>query len=93
LSDHLENLRFEITKCRKEIDNLDGEYGDVASSVSGYYFGNPQSKYFGLGKIKEDQVIDYAKRRSISTDATKWLSPNIADPTQHQGEESMWKNV
>jgi methylmalonyl-CoA mutase cobalamin-binding domain/chain len=51
-----------------------------ASSVSGYYFGNPQSKYFGLGKIKEDQVIDYAKRRSISTDmATKWLSPNIAD--------------
>jgi hypothetical protein len=51
---------LEITKCRKEIDNLDGEYGDVASSVSGYYFGNPQSKYFGLGKIKEDQVIDYA---------------------------------
>lgn len=51
-----------------------------ASSVSGYYFGNPESKYFGLGKIKEDQVIDYAKRRSISTDmATKWLNPNIAD--------------
>jgi 5-methyltetrahydrofolate--homocysteine methyltransferase len=51
-----------------------------ASSVSGYYFGNPESKYFGLGKIKEDQIIDYAKRRSISTDkATKWLSPNIAD--------------
>lgn len=51
-----------------------------ASSVSGYYFGNPESKYFGLGKIKEDQVIDYAKRRSVSTDvATKWLSPNIAD--------------
>ncbi|GIZ09183.1 methionine synthase [Flavobacterium sp. UMI-01] len=51
-----------------------------ASSVSGYYFGNPESKYFGLGKIKDDQVIDYAKRRSISTDlAMKWLSPNIAD--------------
>jgi 5-methyltetrahydrofolate--homocysteine methyltransferase len=51
-----------------------------ASSVSGYYFGNPESRYFGLGKIKEDQVIDYAKRRSIPTDvATKWLSPNIAD--------------
>ena len=51
-----------------------------ASSVSGYYFGNPESKYFGLGKIKEDQVIDYAKRRGISTEvATKWLSPNIAD--------------
>ena len=51
-----------------------------ASSVSGYYFGNPESKYFGLGKIKEDQVIDYAKRRGISTEmATKWLSPNISD--------------
>ena len=51
-----------------------------ASSVSGYYFGNPESKYFGLGKIKEDQVIDYAKRRGISTEvATKWLAPNIAD--------------
>jgi 5-methyltetrahydrofolate--homocysteine methyltransferase len=45
-----------------------------ASSVSGYYFGNPESKYFGLGKIKEDQVIDYAKR-SVSTEvAMKWLN-------------------
>jgi 5-methyltetrahydrofolate--homocysteine methyltransferase len=51
-----------------------------ASSVSGYYFGHPESKYFGLGKIKEDQVIDYAKRRNIPTDtAKKWLNPNIAD--------------
>ncbi|MEO5776834.1 MAG: methionine synthase [Flavobacterium sp.] len=51
-----------------------------ASSVSGYYFANPESKYFGLGKIKEDQVINYAKRRGISTEtATKWLNPNIAD--------------
>jgi 5-methyltetrahydrofolate--homocysteine methyltransferase len=51
-----------------------------ASSVSGYYFANPESKYFGLGKIKEDQVIDYAKRRSVSTEvAMKWLNPNIAD--------------
>ena len=51
-----------------------------ASSVSGYYFAHPESKYFGLGKIKEDQVIEYAKRRGISTEmATKWLAPNIAD--------------
>jgi len=51
-----------------------------ASSVSGYYFANPESKYFGLGKIKHDQVADYAKRRGISTEAAaKWLSPNIAD--------------
>ncbi|MBA4153877.1 methionine synthase [Flavobacterium sp.] len=51
-----------------------------ASSVSGYYFAHPESKYFGLGKIKIDQVEDYAKRRNISTEmAIKWLSPNIAD--------------
>ncbi|GAA3726775.1 hypothetical protein GCM10022422_05440 [Flavobacterium ginsengisoli] len=51
-----------------------------ASSVSGYYFGNPKSRYFGLGKIKEDQVTDYAKRRNVPLDyAMKWLNPNIAD--------------
>ncbi|RZJ50558.1 MAG: methionine synthase [Chryseobacterium sp.] len=51
-----------------------------ASSVSGYYFGNPKSKYFGLGKIKEDQVTDYAKRRNVPLEyAQKWLNPNIAD--------------
>ena len=51
-----------------------------ASSVSGYYFANSESKYFGLGKIKNDQVEDYAKRRGISTEiATKWLAPNITD--------------
>ncbi len=51
-----------------------------ASSVSGYYFANPESKYFGLGKIKKDQLEDYAKRRNISIEqAEKWLSPNLAD--------------
>ncbi len=51
-----------------------------AASVSGYYFANPESKYFGLGKIKDDQVQDYAKRRNISIEeAKKWLAPNIAD--------------
>ncbi len=51
-----------------------------ASSVSGYYFGNPEAKYFGLGKIKEDQVADFAQRKGISLEkATKWLAPNIAD--------------
>ena len=50
-----------------------------AASVSGYYFGNPEAKYFGLGKITEDQLKDYAKRRGISTEeAQKWLNPNLA---------------
>jgi len=51
-----------------------------AASVSGYYFASPESKYFGLGKIKKDQLEDYAKRRNISVElAEKWLSPNLAD--------------
>ncbi|MFT5791806.1 MAG: 5-methyltetrahydrofolate--homocysteine methyltransferase [Saprospiraceae bacterium] len=51
-----------------------------AASVSGYYFGNKESKYFGLGKMTQDQVQDYAKRRNISIDeANKWLNPNITD--------------
>ena len=51
-----------------------------ASSVSGYYFAHLEAKYFGLGKIKDDQVIDYSKRRGISIEnAKKWLNPNIND--------------
>jgi 5-methyltetrahydrofolate--homocysteine methyltransferase len=47
-----------------------------ASSVSGYYFSNPHSRYFGLGKIGKDQVEDYALRKGMSLkEAEKWLSP------------------
>ena len=50
-----------------------------AASVSGYYFANKQAKYFGLGKMKQDQVEDYSKRRNINKEeAQKWLNPNIA---------------
>jgi len=49
------------------------------SSVSGYYFGHPESKYFGLGKIGEDQVEDYARRKGVSkSQAERWLSPNLS---------------
>jgi len=51
-----------------------------AASVSGYYFANAESKYFGLGKIKDDQVTDFANRKGITKEkASKWLQPNIAD--------------
>ncbi|MEM6514781.1 MAG: vitamin B12 dependent-methionine synthase activation domain-containing protein [Bacteroidota bacterium] len=50
-----------------------------AASVSGYYFANPKAKYFGLGKITNDQLEDYAKRRDISfEEAEKWLAPNLS---------------
>ena len=51
-----------------------------AASISGYYFSNIESKYFGLGKIDIDQVKDYAQRRNIDLKtAKKWLNPNIND--------------
>ncbi len=49
-----------------------------ASSVCGWYFANPQSQYFGLGKIQQDQVEDYAKRKQQSLEyVTRWLQPVI----------------
>jgi 5-methyltetrahydrofolate--homocysteine methyltransferase len=46
------------------------------SSVCGWYFANPASKYFGVGKINEDQVKDYAERKQMPLDEIKrWLSP------------------
>jgi 5-methyltetrahydrofolate--homocysteine methyltransferase len=51
-----------------------------AASVSGYYFAHPQARYFGLGKIRRDQLADYARRKGIRTEiAEKWLRPNLAD--------------
>ena len=51
-----------------------------AASVSGYYLAHPEAKYFGLGKIKRDQLEDYAKRRGVDIKtAEKWLMPNLED--------------
>ena len=47
-----------------------------ASSVCGWYFAHPQSKYFGVGKIENDQLKDYANRKGMDLDeATRWLRP------------------
>lgn len=49
------------------------------AAVSGYYFGHPQSKYFGVGKITREQLKDYAQRKQIPIEeAEKWLKPNLA---------------
>jgi 5-methyltetrahydrofolate--homocysteine methyltransferase len=49
-----------------------------ASSVSGLYFAHPQSKYFGVGKLDRDQVLDYARRKEMELAAVeKWLGPNL----------------
>src|SRR5690554_308502 len=50
-----------------------------ASSVSGFYFSHPQSRYFGVGKLQKDQIVDYAQRKGMSIEEIeKWLGPNLA---------------
>jgi 5-methyltetrahydrofolate--homocysteine methyltransferase len=49
-----------------------------ASSVSGFYFNHPESKYFAVGKIGRDQIEDYAARKGMTvTDAERWLGPYL----------------
>jgi 5-methyltetrahydrofolate--homocysteine methyltransferase len=51
---------------------------EPASSVSGWYFSHPGSKYFGIGKITEEQAADLAARKGISIEESKkWLSPAL----------------
>jgi 5-methyltetrahydrofolate--homocysteine methyltransferase len=60
------------------------------SSVSGFYFAHPESRYFGLGRIAADQVAAYAeiKKWSIS-EAERWLAPSLGyEPTTVHSEES-----
>jgi 5-methyltetrahydrofolate--homocysteine methyltransferase len=48
------------------------------SSVSGIYFAHPEARYFSLGKIDHDQIIDYAGRKQMSeADAERWLGQNL----------------
>ncbi len=81
--DHLEKLTiWDILKVEERIGVKLTESLAMwpAASVSGYYFANPEARYFGLGKIKEDQVKDFAERKGIDyKKAEKWLNPNIAD--------------
>ncbi len=52
------------------------------AAVSGFYFAHPDSKYFGVGKIAKDQVVDYAKRKGMDvTTVEKWLSANLGYET------------
>jgi 5-methyltetrahydrofolate--homocysteine methyltransferase len=48
------------------------------AAVSGFYFGHPQAEYFGVARIGEDQVSEYAGRRGVDMEtATRWLRPNL----------------
>jgi 5-methyltetrahydrofolate--homocysteine methyltransferase len=48
------------------------------SSVSGLYFAHPESRYFSLGKIDKDQVVEYAERKGMTVaEVERWLGPNL----------------
>ncbi len=81
--DHLEKLTiWELLEVNEKIgvELTEGLAMWPAASVSGYYFANQEARYFGLGKIKEDQVKDFARRKDMALDdAKKWLSPNLIE--------------
>jgi 5-methyltetrahydrofolate--homocysteine methyltransferase len=56
-----------------------------AASVSGFYFSHPESTYFAVGKIGQDQVADYARRKGMSlAEAERWLASNLAYEPQSE---------
>ncbi|MFC5047132.1 methionine synthase [Aquimarina hainanensis] len=81
--DHLEKLTiWELLKVKEEIGVALTESIAMwpAASVSGYYFGNKEASYFGLGKIREDQLKDFAERKNVDIAyARKWLNPNLLE--------------
>jgi 5-methyltetrahydrofolate--homocysteine methyltransferase len=49
-----------------------------AASVSGFYFSHPQARYFTVGRLDRDQVLDYARRKGLPlADVERWLGPNL----------------
>ena len=80
--DHAEKRTlFDLLKAEAKIDiKLTESYAmHPAASVSGFYFSHPEAKYFAVGQIGRDQVVDYAQRRgeAIAT-AEKRLGPNLS---------------
>jgi 5-methyltetrahydrofolate--homocysteine methyltransferase len=80
--DHVEKQTlFDLLDAEKnaEIRLTESFAMHPGASVSGLYFSHPQAKYFGVGQIGRDQVLDYAARRGESTAAVeKRLAPNLA---------------
>ena len=79
--DHTEKYKlFDLLNATETVDMTLTENLAMypASSVSGWYFANPQSQYYGVGKISQDQLVDYAQRKNMSLEvAERWLSPNL----------------
>ena len=93
--DHLERATiWELLKVKETIgiELMDAGLAMYpTAAVSGYYFANAKAKYFGVGKICEDQLKDYAERKGVDEEfARKWLSPILVGehtdrPDQNEG--------
>ncbi len=77
--DHTEKATlFELLRVSEHTDiRLTENFAmHPAASVSGYYFAHPQSRYFAVGRIGKDQVMDYARRKGMDVKTVeKWLAP------------------
>ena len=79
--DHTEKLKiFELLDAEENIGVSLTESMAMRpnATVSGYYFAHPETKYFSVGKVQDDQIEDYAKRKKMSVEQVKkWLRSNI----------------
>ncbi|MFV9636568.1 methionine synthase [Mycobacterium neumannii] len=68
---------LDVTK-RTGIELTDSMAMWPGAAVSGWYFSHPQSQYFVVGRLAQDQVADYAKRKGWTLkEAERWLGPNL----------------
>jgi 5-methyltetrahydrofolate--homocysteine methyltransferase len=79
--DHTEKLKiFELLDAENSIGVSLTESMAMKpnATVSGYYFAHSEAKYFSVGKVQDDQIVDYAKRKNMSVEQIeKWLRSNI----------------
>ena len=79
--DHSEKFKlFDLLDARAiGIDLTEHAAMTPAASVSGLYFAHPEARYFTVGRIGEDQIASYARRKGQSIEAIeRWLTPNLA---------------
>ena len=71
---------FRILQCEEVGISLTDSYAMFpGAAVSGFYFAHPDSKYFTVGKIGDDQVSDMAARRGVTVEQLQsWLAPNLS---------------
>lgn len=90
--DHTEkSLLWELLEVEKHtgIRLTDNFAMYPAASVSGWYFSHPDSRYFGLGKINQDQLLDYARRKGMDRRVMeRWLAPSLGYDVETEEEET-----